>query len=517
MPPKRAQKSSAEQLATYDLRKVATPKNYRTGHELVERYEPTMPIGHERAEKALRARLLTIAEQKKQAPHAQQPSQCPKPPPNPSRYPSRPSQHAPPAPPPPETEPEPEPEPSLTQHRRPRPSTQRNASGNRGVARRGSKRGGARSQSARQEQEVRKEGQSEAEDSEENEGIRLGASLLRAKDAFKQYMLKKRLEQTAQNVRDQADEIETSEVEGVLWEAMADADEVAPFTIEVNYRVYISKKLEMQKTLPDMKSNNFELFHIEEAIRDGLSQLSNATDINVSKQTACLRTKASRGRSKIHDIMDFGLRETQTVLEIAQSIQKQHPRSAVVLTLEIHADRSALPAQPPIQSLERKRKAPTISHNNPDAEAFSNPSSSPPQPAAKKSARQAKLGEEQTVRLEALRLAGNFHRQLADRHQCRERNCTNLDNYCFVDPVDGRSHYPITHVQQEQWARSIATAEATVSNPPTKLYQFWLNGGAITREAEDIVRKLAVTNFIEIRAAPKIRTLIKFNNKNIFY
>ena len=158
-----------------------------------------------------------------------------------------------------------------------------------------------------------------------------------------------------------------------------------------------------------------------------------------------------------------------------------------MLTLEIFAD---LPAVFPLP-VHGKRKAAVPSPERPDADASSPGPSSSLALSRKMTARQTKLQEQHATRLDALRLAGDFHRQLADRYQCRKENCTNHDNYCYLDPLDISKHYSITHVQQEQWARAISQGEATISNPRIKLYQCWLNAGAVTRDSRQPARQTA--------------------------
>ncbi|KAK9242370.1 hypothetical protein V1506DRAFT_547695, partial [Lipomyces tetrasporus] len=39
-------------------------------------------------------------------------------------------------------------------------------------------------------------------------------------------------------------------------------------------------------------------------------------------------------------------------------------------------------------------------------------------------------------RLDAIRIAGDFQRQLMERWRCRDDNCTNKNKFCFPEPTD---------------------------------------------------------------------------------
>ncbi|KAK9367583.1 hypothetical protein V1509DRAFT_144738 [Lipomyces kononenkoae] len=72
------------------------------------------------------------------------------------------------------------------------------------------------------------------------------------------------------------------------------------------------------------------------------------------------------------------------------------------------------------------------------------------------------LRDQHTVRRDAIRIDGDFLRQLMERWRCRGENCTNKNNFCFPDPTDTSRHYNITTSRHEMWSNSMAVGEATM-------------------------------------------------------
>ncbi|KAK9245691.1 hypothetical protein V1506DRAFT_537665, partial [Lipomyces tetrasporus] len=96
-------------------------------------------------------------------------------------------------------------------------------------------------------------------------------------------------------------------------------------------------------------------------------------------------------------------------------------------------------------------------------------------------------------RLDAIRIAGDFQRQLMERWRCRDDNCTNKNNFCFPEPTDPSRHYNITAPQHEMWSNSIASGEATIQLPPIKLLRYWeQNQGNINRLSRRPAKQTAI-------------------------
>jgi hypothetical protein len=165
-----------------------------------------------------------------------------------------------------------------------------------------------------------------------------------------------------------------------------------------------------------------------------------------------------------------------------EAAREQHPRSKIVLTIEIRAS-TTVPACKP-QPLKRKAL-------ETDKEASSPIPSSPPiVQEKKKKNRTSALEAQQAVRLDKIQLAGDFEKQLVDRLVCRDKDCTNQDNFCWPDPINPKSHFAVTAPQQKSWAQAISTGDATLSVPPIKLYTYWQTSqGAITRESRAPIRR----------------------------
>jgi hypothetical protein len=199
-------------------------------------------------------------------------------------------------------------------------------------------------------------------------------------------------------------------------------------------------------------------------------------------RTAIIRANTSRGTNKMHDLDDFSLGETECVLGIVNTAREQHPRSKIILTIEVKLSVELSNPKPKLQ----KRKVPDTDNEN----SSPIPSSPPVIMEKKKSKRTSKLAEQQAIRLDKIIQAGDFERQLADKYICRDKGCTNQDAYCYPDPRDPHTHFSITAVQQKTWAQCISTGECTVQQPPLKLWMYWMSDqGPITRESKVSSRK----------------------------
>jgi len=78
-----------------------------------------------------------------------------------------------------------------------------------------------------------------------------------------------------------------------------------------------------------------------------------------------------------------------------------------------------------------------------------------------------------------------------ERWRCIDKNCTNRNNFCSLDHSNRSKHYNITAPQTESWASTIFSLEATIHGLPIKIWQYWQNQGATTRESREPARKLS--------------------------
>ena len=99
--------------------------------------------------------------------------------------------------------------------------------------------------------------------------------------------------------------------------------------------------------------------------------------------------------------------EASRILKMVEATKEQHPRSKIVLTIEIRIS-TTIPTRKPQLS---KRKVLEM-----DEEASSLITSSPPNvQERKKKSRTSVLEAQQAIRLDKIQLADDFERQLADR------------------------------------------------------------------------------------------------------
>lgn len=73
--------------------------------------------------------------------------------------------------------------------------------------------------------------------------------------------------------------------------------------------------------------------------------------------------------------------------------------------------------------------------------------------------------------------SGGFHarcRELEFRYWCRDQNCLNTNNFCFVD--HGLNHFLMESIHINLWARSIndENNSCSLDRPPAELFNYWM-------------------------------------------
>ena len=205
---------------------------------------------------------------------------------------------------------------------------------------------------------------------------------------------------------------------------------------------------------------------MEEAIRQEVELLCKTerhSTLNIIRHTAFVSVAGKKLIYKAHDLEDFSLQQGQVLERLLNSTKEQYIHSKITLTFEIET-LAPMPTKP-----SSKRKAPET-----DEEGSSLPPSLPPAISEKKkSSRTSVLQEQSKVRLDKILYASEWERQLTDWLTCRDKDCTNYENFCWPDPIKLKQHYNVTSVQQKSWADAITAGNATLANPPSKLLLYW--------------------------------------------
>ena len=329
-----------------------------------------------------------------------------------------------------------------------------------------------------QEEIEEEEDQKEREDGDDG-NVDLARELFAVNEKFKQKMLLKHLRKQIKGFRKEVPDITTSDVEEELSNIVKEQREVADFPIDITIRMYIGKILKRTKSLPGTTRESLDLAEIELLICKEISAFEEDPDLEIVNRKAVIRANTNRAQNRVHDLEDFSIEEADRVLSMADAAREQHPRSKILLLLEIRL--ADLPKTRP-----SKRSRPET-----DPENSSPPPSSPPvRPAKKPGHRTSKLAEQQAVRLDKIALAGDFERQLMDKWTCRSKECTNHEGLCYPDPLDRLIHYAISAVSQKSWATAISAGECTLLQPPLKLWTAWKQEqGSIARESRASTRK----------------------------
>ncbi|OJD20631.1 hypothetical protein ACJ73_08033 [Blastomyces percursus] len=251
-----------------------------------------------------------------------------------------------------------------------------------------------------------------SEDPDEEEAAR---QLYSSKEKFRKIVHDKKVREAYRALREADNEIFTSELEDSMDDYMREVD----FSVEVNLRIYLNKRLTIRKILPRTTVRSLDLTDIEETTISPLAPL--VEDLPYSIATRSAISKKSRSTREVN-----------------------------------------IPSSPPI-------------------------------PSSNQSARTSQLLQQNSTRLDAIRNAGEFQRQLMDRFRCRQQSCTNQNNYCYPDPVDTSLHYNITVPQHESWANAISSGDATLQQLPMKLLQYWQTvQGPISRESCQPIKRSAM-------------------------
>lgn len=132
----------------------------------------------------------------------------------------------------------------------------------------------------------------------------------------------------------------------------------------------------------------------------------------------------------------FDTEEEEKIRNLLDEVREKRLRSRYELIIEVKGYLEA-PA-----TLKRKLAIRGLL-DPPDMEEIP---SSPLLPAKKK--RIDVLKKDAEVRLEKIRLVGDYYEQLVRITKCGDDNC-NL-NYCYIHPKDRKVHYPLSHDQHQK-------------------------------------------------------------------
>ncbi|KAH0556926.1 hypothetical protein GP486_005286 [Trichoglossum hirsutum] len=282
-------------------------------------------------------------------------------------------------------------------------------------------------------------------------------------------------------------EVEEAEVE---VEDEDSDDEVEDFAVELSYKIYVNKSIRRRKDLPDTTRDALlDLSNLEEVICkevDLLCKTEQYSTLDIVQRTAFISVAGKKSIHKAHDLEDFGLQQGQVLERMLNSTKEQYPFGKIILTFEIKT------LAPTLTRLPSKRKAPET-----DEDKSSLPPSSPPiayekraGPEKKKSSWTSVLQEQSKVRLDKILYASEWERQLTDQLTCKDKDCTNYENFCWPDPIKPKQHYNVTALQQKTWADAITAGNATLANPPARLLLFWQQEqGPISRDSRASVRQ----------------------------
>lgn len=293
-------------------------------------------------------------------------------------------------------------------------------------------------------------------------------------------------------------DILTSDLEDSIVDVIKDAD----FPVDLHLRVFINRSLRVRKILPETTRRTFDLADIEEAFLESLEPLVGDMNYDILERTVNVKLVTGHAPALRQDISDFSTAEEDQICLLLDKRRQLNPRSAVMILFEIKVTCDGLDKS---KKKPRPRVQPSISD-----EASSPVPSSPPIPTERPTSNRTRTLQTQyeaRARARDLPDENDTMTRLLSVTRCHDDRCTNKDNYCFVDPFDPTQHYNIIASQHEAWANAIRRGEATIHQPPLKVWQYWKQQqGAISRDSrtpkkQSIVQetKSALERFTEMQ------------------
>ncbi|EED19013.1 hypothetical protein TSTA_023480 [Talaromyces stipitatus ATCC 10500] len=297
--------------------------------------------------------------------------------------------------------------------------------------------------------------------------IKIAATnLYNAKEDFKKLSAKRCIkvaEHALREAREDISIVNTSDIQDEFNHEISQRD----YSIGIDLRVYINKRKVISQTLHDMTRRSFDLGVVEDQFHDQIVKYTDDKPFTFETCMAFVKSMSGRGRQLSHQFDDFSITETLKVLDLIDNKREAHPGTALCVLFEIKVA---------CEALISKKKRTAISTAQQPQDPISIPSSPPVLPTQIRSTRTTQLLEEAAIRearQDRILTAGDFQRQLMQKYQCNDRNCTNYNNFYFPDPMDNTQHYNILATQHELWANRIASGGATIENPLDKLKQYW--------------------------------------------
>ena len=250
--------------------------------------------------------------------------------------------------------------------------------------------------------------------------------------------------------------------------------------------LYLNEQLQVQKSLQRISQLQFDIAIIETAFLDKIVKLVDDDDYIIIWHQAIVRIYSGCGSGRTHTMEDLTVAEAEKVCNIMDNLNFHYPTSNIHATFKVKVNCEAC------WSSKKCKTGPPKADLKADDFSIILGSSSPPSDKKTKT-RTSKLVEQQSTRLDAIRTAGDFQRQLMDRHRCTDANCRNKDSFCFPDPMDPTRHYIIDFVQHEAWANAIACGEATILTLPAHLLAYWkTEQGAINKAYKQPIKTSAI-------------------------
>jgi hypothetical protein len=335
----------------------------------------------------------------------------------------------------------------------------------------------------------------------------LANALYTAKERYKAAIHRKRIKKAHQQYPGlQPSDIETSELEDHLGDAMR----VADFLIQTCICLQGNNRLiSHQVVQQDFTRRTFDILIVEQAVVGLINRHIGPCEWSIIKISVSFKQETGRGGTKHHDIDQFSIPAAEEVLQMVEDFRNTFTRSTprMVWTWEIHiryTQEKAGPTHEPDQGEDQEPSSPI-----PSSLPLPDRSRSRSAGTGGRRTRTTMLVEQNKARVKAIRNAGYFQRQLMERWRCNDDNYTNRHNFCFPDLDDKIKHYNITAPQHDSWANAISRGEATLVNPPLKLWNYWRNSGSISRESREPAKKTAA-----ILQREKMDMLLEMQNKS---
>jgi hypothetical protein len=261
-------------------------------------------------------------------------------------------------------------------------------------------------------------------------------------------------------------DIETSELEEHSHAIILTED----FKLETKVQVRLNGKLIHSENVNNLTCRTLDMSDIELMMQKSLDREASGCGYALRSLKASYKLNNGPDRYQERYLKTFDASECDEMMkELNKHRQKLKRASAMLLIFVGSYDL--------LDSKKRKQQEAALSSSPPTAKqqrTALNITSSPPTRLDKQDTFRTKSSKATVVnRKDQYEDRAKNQQLLADTSRCQDKHCPNHPNLCWIDSIK-HQHFAMSVAQLENWARHIEKGEATLTNPPIVMVQYWL-------------------------------------------